>query len=650
MNAVKRRLIGLNLAVLMILSVIVPAAAVTPGNAPQPVVSSYFQPAPVGSYSVTTNSSASTTGDAFPIVVGNASFYSTSDRAGTGWYYHAKTKRLELTDYQGGSIRAEGNLTVQTKGTVTITGTSGGSGIDVSGSLSLLVGGGSLTVIGGSAATQAGRAVSVSGNLRLFVSEGAATFLGGDATASGGYGGHALYADRVYLSGEHVTAIGGDGFGNTAGCGIYANSVSVHADCALQGGVGSVNGPGIFFFSICDLGVIDATIAGGGPSTSPIQTRSIHGELYCSPHTTFQRTATNQYTVQVRLYELLLHGSGGVDPEGNCVTTLQYHYSTCFDLQKYVFRRDGYVQTGWTETSQSGAWIALNAAYCPATDTDLYAYWVRAGEGDILLNGLGETFSDSSHWQKYSGSPVALPDTLSGTAVPAWGSEANPTCDERNFLSGIWYAGNDTVQPNPDSATVLYARTADEIYTVYHPTLGSVAAGGTILLQSTTTTSSDLITYTPDASVLLAPNGYEFVGWSDWTDGEVVYAPGALITRSGRETVHLYAVWESTSVQYVPEPGVTVLYTPGSDRVQVVLSDAWCAANAVEQGLLALYDQTDAGNRMKACSTQPRQAGQDLVLEISFADTPSPYFSIFSLTGDFTPAAACISFDLSVFS
>ena len=649
MNTLRRRLIGLNLAILILLSVVIPAAAMTQVNISESMSSSYVPPTFIETVYFSNIAGVSTSDEPFYIIVGDTGFDSVSDQSGDGWRYRAANKCLELNNYQGGAIQSNGDLTIYTKGTVSITGASKAyaeNAITVTGSLTLFAGG-SLTVTGGNGNSQAGNGIAASGTIKLYANDSTVSVFGGNALSNRVQGGHALRGKQIYLSGKEVNAVGGNGFESSAGCGIYADTVKVEANGSFQGGTGSVDAAGIYFFSTCHFGVIDAQITGGSASASPIWTGTPPGSVYLNPHTKFTQSALNQYPIRIKLYELLLHGNQGFTDDGATFTSLQNYYPTCYDLLEYPFHRDGYVQMGWTEHTITGDWVPLNTLYCPVTDTDLHAYWVRADVGDILLNGLHGTFADSSHYKKYSDTPVMLPDELSypDTSLLAWGSTLTEADNERYLFSGVWYTGGDTVQSDPDAATVLYSKTADGTYALYHPTLGTIKTGGTVVLQGITATSSDLITYTPDASILTAPDGYQLAGWSTCEGGEVTYTPGASITIPSRDIVHLYAVWEKKSIEYVPEPGVRIVYTPEEHLLQMVLSDAWCADNGAAQGILAMYDDTAAGRQMIGCSIWQYQAGQDLILELDYDGSFFAHFSIFAVDQNFAPCTGSIFFD-----
>lgn len=662
----KKQLIALNLALLLLGLTSVPALATGPGEDVIPYVPPEGEvtvdnlprlpalPCWTEEGDLTLQDSTDTP---YLISVGGTSFWSDQDTTGDRWSYRAENHALTLTGYNGGTINASGDLTVYAQNNVTITGSSGGNygggGILVDGTFMLIVQSGSVSINGGDGRARGGDAIYANVfNYVNFVGT-ASYFFGGDATstvyADEPFGGCGINAGFIMLLGTgRVYAYGGDVSYSSitqamGGYGVLSDTVYIESDCTIQGGSGYFCGPGICFLSYCQFGVVNASVICTGSVGYAIYNPD--GEYwYYSKHTTAKGTDT-RVTITPNSYRLRLYGNAGNSatlPSGATWTSLTAYYPTGYDLTDYIFQRPGYVQLAWTGTDYSSSDpLPLNAYFTPATNCSLYAYWTKADPGDIILNALSGRLTGGSFYLKTSGIPVTLPNQVTyedESSLLGWSTSLETDTDSAQFFPGQWYEGGDVVSPAENAATILYAREPGTgQYILYHPTQGTVTAGGTVLVQGSVASYPDLLVYAPDGSRFTPPENYVFAGWSTSEGSTAVdIAPGETVQLTTGDVLHLYAVWKPESYTYTPAPGLTVTSIPSTKTIQVTVTDTW-AGQADYTAVCALYE----GDKMIDCAISSAE-GKSLELQYQ-GDTP-PLCKVFALGKDWQPLRACTSY------
>lgn len=663
----KKQLIALNLALLLLALTAVPAVAAGQGDEAIPYVPPEDEivrtdlPLPDLStlpYWADGDLNLQDSSDTpYLISVDGTSFYSDQDTSGDRWIYRAEDHTLTLTGYYGGSIRASGDLTVYTQNTVNITGADGsshgGNGVAVDGTFTLIVLSGAVHISGGDGRVQGGHAIYANEfNYGNFVGTDA-YFYGGGATStysadepSGGCG---INAGTVFLMGNgKVYVQGGDVTTSSytkamGGFGVLTGISYIDTDCTIRGGRGYYGGPGVCFLTYCEFGVIRASISCGGSIGYAIYNPD-GLKWYISPHTTVGGTIVSR-TITPKQYKLSLYG-GSRDatlPNGATWTSLKAYYPTGYDLADYIFQRPGYVQLAWTGTDYPVSDpLPLNAYFTPATNCSLYAYWTPAADGDVLLNALNGRLEDGSFYQQTSGGPVVLPDQVhyenEASSLLGWCSQVTPEAGTNYLLSGQWYEGGDTVQADPNQITQLYAQeNASGTYAVYHPGAGTLTGGGTILVQGSSASDTDLNVYTPDGSRLTAPEGYTFAGWSTHENAsQPEYEPGDELYLPHSNVLHLYAVWKPAEYTYTPAPGLTITSIPLTKTIRVTVTDTW-TGNTDYTAICALYE----GDKMVDCALSSAGSG---TLELHYRGNTPPLCKVFALGEDWQPLRACASY------
>lgn len=681
MSVMVKRLVSLNMALLLLILSIQPALAVgtfTDWQEREPMADSGqadfdgIERLAEKEFGADDASLFSDTEAAYEISVDGEAFLSDTDAYGNGWEYTAEDNTLWLENYSGGAIRSDGDLDIYSFGTVTVTGssgTTGSSGIFVNGLLTLYVPRGSLTVRGGNGTTKAGDAVTSAACICLCYPPATASFTGGattgtDASAStfGGDGIYGLYL--VELIGSGITVVGGNGAKKYGGSGVYSAKVYVHnpvdimdteyasVDCLIHGGNGATyGGPGIFYSSKCEFGEANIDVVGGSNASGDYYIPYLYDNAASSPtlsvHTT-QKAYTNAYCIRVKQYTLLLRGNGGYR-NGASSTSLTGYYPSTYCLTDYQFQQNNYTQVGWSVRATGGSLEPLNLWITPTTPTSLYARWVATDSGDILLNGLDGTLDNGERYQKFSGTQISLPYQLTyedpDEELLGWCTVADATPSDLDIYHGQWYSGGDAVAPDSSAPIVLYAHPqAGGQYAVYHPTQGTVANGGTIIVQGTSSTRSDLTVYTPGSSAVTAPDGYELAGWSETENSQTVdFKAGAFLSLSPGTVQHLYAVWEPAGYTFQPEDGITIISRPSIKTVQVMVTPAWHKAHQATTVVCALYDQ----GKMTACAMTDCLSGWDAVTELTYPGSVPPVCKVFALGADSRPVFAGVTCGLS---
>ena len=639
MTAQIKKLISLNLALLMLIMTGIPAYAQEPTQ--QLVLEAQKQPREEVSASLDLFA-----GSGYLISVGGTTFTSDQDKQGTGWKYTASNTRLDLTDYKGTGIRASGDLTIYSNGDVTVTGSDGknygSDGICVDGNLTIRVRSGEMSVTGGAGNVRGGDGVYADGTFSCSAYSTAASFTGGqtyNAEEDGEptWGGDAIAANRVTLNGDDITVTGGQGSsgsGAYGGCGIYANNITIYADCTIEGGDADCGSPGIWCRRTCSFSTVNALVmTGEGVYGLPAVYLEDNATVSTNKHTSVIK---NQFywMILINKYELLLLGKGGTIDGTATFTSLEAYYPESHDLANYLFERDGYTQVAWRTTS--GNLLALNTRYQPKENTRLFAEWLAVDKGDVVLNALKGTFDGSAKWKKYQTSSVTLPNAIqyADDTLLGWCSEVSPEIDYGTYTnSGAWYAPGTTVEADPEAVINLYAREESYgQYAVYHANGGEVKAGGNMIVQGALVSHTNLQVITPDTSYVKAPAGYKLVGWATSKDAtRVKYAPGVEVELEIGNVQQLYALWEEVDV----DQGVEIQVSSGSKKVQVTIPAEWCGACGIKQGIAALYDPSTG--KMIAASTDEYETGEDIYIEVSYTGKTRPQCAVILLDEEHSP-------------
>lgn len=557
------------------------------------------------------------------ISINGTAFTSDQTRSGNGWSYDGDGV-LELNNYNGGAISASGDLTIYSSGSVSILGSDG------------------ISYIGKNA-------VTVSGNLALYMLGGSFTATGGRGTMQGGWGLNVngiAYLVSPYNRNNPVkfTAIGGNAT-SYGGVGICANSIFLDClDVRLQGGDGNYPQPAIFSTGSCEFGTINASIRSGkdaaGDAPYPIQfaldvtDKTWH---YNDRRTSCYRT-NSEISIYVKRNKLTLNGSGG-RWGNNPAVTLDDYYPSSYALRDYTFSRDGHTQVAWMDAS--GDMFPLIAYYTPATSTSLRAMWEETEAGDILLNGVWDTFDDGKYWRKTSGQSVTLPETFTyrdaQEALIGWHTDVVIGTDENHVLgkNSVWYAAGDSVQPSSYGPVVLYAEEKSDVaaYALYHTTKGRTATGSDLIVQAAS--PSDLKAIGGE-DYIDAPAGYRFVGWATQEQGVVVYETGTMLPVTMGSALELYAVWQLLGVCHSGK-GVNAWVDSAAKTIRLEPQSEWYSKQGKAVHFIgAAYDES--GQMMSCTISLKTELEETGFVEMKYTEAVPAAIRLFALDADYQPA------------
>ena len=682
MKIISSKILCLNLSLLLLLSGILPAPVQASGERLEPInkmradwVQTGEECAIIGKSTAHVSAADEQTGTSrasAPLLMGESSepYYITVDgtvfrsdetRNGTNWSY--ESGELNLNNYNGSGISASGDLVIYSSGNVRVKGEDNSfwiSGIAVSGSLSLFVNSGSLSVTGGAGTTTGGDAI-IAKNITCFLYGGIMTTTGGKAS-SGTRGGDGLYAENLYVygpanSGTRLTSTGGSAStSNTdavAGCGINAGNIYIAADANLRGGSAYSAAPAVYSFGLCQFGCINAMLYGGrhtsGTYISPVLFNTSNADSwYYNEHTTLTKHGT-YYSITINQYNLRLLGNGGWRGYAT-YTDLEDYYPTYYHLSNYTFSQAGYTQVAWTDAS--GDLVPLDAYYRPVSNTHLDATWVETSAGDILLNGLSGKLEDGAYWRRYQNTAsVTLPSSLTyeekDVSLAGWGTNLQLEKDSEGVLTGAWYEPGQSVKSVPTTPTSLYAlENNDASYVIYHPTDGSPIAGGNIVVQRQYEAScTDLDVYIVDGDgYLTAPEGYRFAGWSTAARGNARYTGGEKVTVSVGSPLHLYATWTPLEYGYQAD-GCMVWVETHAKTIKIEVAETWYSGLTQPKSLVgAMYD---ANGKMLGCSVNSGGTYiQDGAITLRYTGDDLPQIKVFALNAGRGPAGSSILMDL----
>ncbi|MBQ4146124.1 MAG: InlB B-repeat-containing protein [Clostridia bacterium] len=370
----------------------------------------------------------------YNIVVGGTSFSSAYDAKGNGWEYKSDNNTLILDGYNGSGIKASGDLVIYASGVNEIAGATstyyGSDGIETTGYLSFNILGGTTTISGGDGYNQGGDGMASNQIVWIDTFSGASLIVtGGDTAKTGGMGGDAIYGPIVLLRGDgFVRATGGDGMSVyssecAGGCAIIGNEVSVESSCELIGGEGYYAGPGIYFGSYLETGVVNATISCGRGQYYNYAIQCSDGlDWYYNNHTIVSGNESS-IKISIRQYTLKLLGNGG--NRGTATfESLKAYYPTSYDLSEYVFQRKGYTQIGWSNAS--GDLVPLSDWYMPNQDTYLCVEWApNTYKVSYNSNGGSGSMSNSTHTYDIAKNLTNCTFSKKGYTFSGWATTSN---------------------------------------------------------------------------------------------------------------------------------------------------------------------------------------------------------------------------------
>ncbi len=530
------------------------------------------------------------------IWVGNTSFSSDEDQQGSGWTYLADGNALYLNGYSGAGIRASGDLAIYAEGVNRINGSDGtnygSNGISVTGNLDMSVYSGTTYVNAGKGKMQGGDGIAAKALFIYSATNATLAACGGNATGTATMGGDGLYGSSVFLYGRgRVNTTGGNATAanSLGGSGILAKDVYIDALCAVNGGKGGAyGGAGIYFGNTCEIGAVNATITGGAGAYGYALQNSDGLSWHKNRHTTVSGTEY-KVIITVRKYTLDLLGNGGKRGSAQKVSLKEY-YGKEYALSEYLFQRKGYTQVGWTTTA--GSLVPLNETYMPEESTKLTAEWIASSTDDIILNALSGKFSDGDRYKKYNAQAVAPASMqFNRCNLLGWSTSLNITENPTTgVLDGVWYSG-DSVIESAGAPISIFAHADRGSYIVYHPTAGSVKKGGTMLVQGTKATHTDLQVYALNDSYVQAPEKYTFAGWSTQKNSNVVECEGdAPLDLESGDVLHLYAVWAPRTYAKALDEGLSVSATPLLKKLEIAISDAWLQNKSAGSIIAAVYE------------------------------------------------------------
>lgn len=367
---------------------------------------------------------------------------------------------------------------------------------------------------------------------------------------------------QIYLNSSY------SGYPISAGCdlNLYLNSgvsitgasnfnggdaIRVSGDLALGGGpatiTGTGNGVGVRCKG-CVLEVSTLEIRGGADAWA------IEDDWSCDRGVT---VVASDGLVTTRPWKstLTLDGGGGfTDKEESSYSKTFEYRASATDLRTYAdsFHKPDSVQVGWTidgkEEQPVNGYLFPDTLF-PNGDGSAVtatAKWEPVSDNEVVLyTGFGSTkFS----YQKYSGS-VTLPETAvdyddSGNqqSVAYWCDSVSESSDWNGVVSGAaWLAGEALNAGSVASRLLLPRPILNSTLVAYHPNGGAVKTGGSVAMQQGWSGTSTMVAI--DGSYFDAPAGKTLAGWSETENGAVKYAPGQHVSCRQGAVTHLYAVW-----------------------------------------------------------------------------------------------------------
>jgi len=355
--------------------------------------------------------------------------YGSQDMSGPGWTYSKSDRLLSLNGYDEGPITVTGDLVVYSEGDVRVSG-----GLSVYGGGLILINDGDLEITGGqftdysTGRLYGGEGITARGDIEI-------RLLSGTMSVRGGWSPNALAGEGILTSGGGLIRIrtqpvdsssdvyegkaspdarievwGGDGF--VAGNAIRAGAFLLDADARLTGG--SSNTDGRFAgraVSVSSYGksfacgfhwpndaedpplssytAFTATLEAGSSQIAAVGSTSglpaagselgwEHIEKYLdkdasSPHVDYAWNGVTPYSLRIypKSYRAVIDGNGGA-VNGPPSQTVTGEYPTKIDLSRYNCSKPGSTLVGF---EIDGKTVSVNESFIPVEDVTVKALW-----------------------------------------------------------------------------------------------------------------------------------------------------------------------------------------------------------------------------------------------------------------------------------
>ncbi len=292
---------------------------------------------------------------------------------------------------------------------------------------------------------------------------------------------------------------------------------------------------------------------------------------------------------------ITLDANGGTI-EGKASITIEVELADRTTLDSYKPNREGYLFEGW--------YTNKNAPYYVYNKVDLfdmyrqkqiiiYAGWFSADNGDVIV---ADTFPMSSN-MKISASPegevymtisdldkAILPSFLynysssSGSNLVRykmnvdiwidqkynWENKGYQTLTDKNgekyvsYLNGIYTSGHEVERDNSRIKIMEPFSAVNYNSVYYYLGDGEVNGGGNVVAEESFT-SGDLYLYARDDTGIKSPINKTLVGWSLKKDISTIdYSPGDVITLEDGAVKKLYAIWDKADCKdrYIKFEGI----------------------------------------------------------------------------------------------
>lgn len=234
-----------------------------------------------------------------------------------------------------------------------------------------------------------------------------------------------------------------------------------------------------------------------------------------------------------------LNGGSGLQISGKQVT-----YDSTYGTLPTP-SRTGYTFAGWFTAASGGTQVTASTVVKILANQTLYAHWTVKSYTYTLGSGTGvSTNGSTASGSKNYGTTI----TLKATA-------------NTGYTWSQWVSSNTSLVPNKSSANTSFTMPAGNI------TMTPSATANTYFVRyngnGATSGSMSNSSHTYNISKALTANnfsrsGYEFIGWSTSTDGEVVYTDKQSVknlSATNEATVDLYAIWKPLSQMFIWHDG-----------------------------------------------------------------------------------------------
>ena len=455
--------------------------------------------------------------------------YRGADDAGEGWRYDARSETLYLeNEYISRPIKSSGNLTVYSRGNVTVSGglkvygaleiynygdldirgstyraedgaIQGDDAIQAGGDVFIITGGSGVTLTGGSIAwsnlnSTGGSGISTPENVYLLQAplEGS-VYEGREApnatiTITGGkgriFGGDAIIAGGDLLLDANANITGGDGtYLDGRAVAFTGNGTLYYGEC-LEDDLDTA--------SLSSYTSLNATLSSGSGRKNPLETGTgliaavgeylesppAYGSedathmtqflLPISPHIDYRTSgAVTAASLQfyAKTYTTTINGNGGT-VSGQSSRTVRGEYPSKVDLGSYTYARPGYTLSGFTVNGQS---VPANYSFIPAENTTVTAQWRSSGAAyTVTYNANGGSGAPEAQ-TKIQDQSLTLSSTCptrTGYTFAGWATSSNGSAQ---YQPGGTYTDNANL--------ILYA-----VWTPVQGRLGDVTGDGEIAM------------------------------------------------------------------------------------------------------------------------------------------------------------------------